>query len=331
MRAVQMLGGSKLIVKDYPDPKPQPGEVLVEIKASGLCGSELKRFKKEGLVQDMNGGHESAGVVVEANDCKHIKPGDRVGIHAVRGCGECEWCVKGMYTYCDHKLPVSGGTHAELFTAPEHVCAKLPEDVSFDVGMLLSGDGLGVPFHANKRLQTRGGDTACVVGLGPIGLGNVLVQAFMGAEVIAVDLNPYRIDYAKKLGAAHGVNASEADPFEVVKDLTHGRLADICIEAVGCPDTLKLALRCVGKAGTVMACGEQGDVPVNVSSDLIRRDIALLGSWFYHFCEFGEMLQLYHRGLRVADLISHRYPLARAAEAFDEFAAGRAAKVVLEP
>ena len=330
MRAVQILGDSKLTVKEYPDPEPQPGEVLIQVKASGLCGSELKWFRKEGHVQDMNGGHEAAGVVVAACGCKHLEEGDPVGIHAVRGCGECEWCVKGMYTYCDAKLPVSGGTHAELFTAPEHVCAKLPDDVPFEVGMLLSGDGLGVPFHVNTRLQTRGGDVVCVVGLGPIGLGNVLVQSFVGAEVIAVDVNPYRVELAKKLGAAHGVDASQADPFEVVQGLTHGRLADVCIEAVGHPDTLKLALRCVGKAGTVMACGEQGDVPVNVSSDLIRRDIALIGSWFYHFSEFGDMLQLCRRGLRAGELITHRFDLDDAQQAFDLFAAGKAGKVVLE-
>jgi len=326
-----MIGDGKLTIKEYPDPEPQPGEVLVQIKASGVCGSELKWFKKEDNVQDMNGGHESAGVVVAVNGAKTLQVGDRVGVHAVRGCGECEWCQKGMYTYCDHKLPSSGGTHAELFAAPEHVCAKLPDDVSFDVGVLLSGDGLGVPYHANARLRTRGGDVVCVVGLGPIGLGHVLVQSFMGAEVIAIDLNPLRIEYAKKLGAAHGVNGAEVEPFDAVRDITHGRLADICIEAVGHPDTLKLALKCVGKAGTVMACGEQGDVPVIVSQDLIRRDIALIGSWFYHFCEFGDMVQLYRRGLRVADLISHHYSLTDAQEAFDEFAAGRTAKVILEP
>ncbi len=331
MRAVQMLGAGKLVVKEYPDPRPGPGEVLIQMKASGLCGSELKWFRKEDHVQEMNGGHEGAGVVVEANECKHLQPGDRVGIHAVRGCGECEWCLKGMYTYCDNKLPVKGGMHAELFTAPEHVCVKLPEDVSFEVGVLLSGDGLGVPYHANSRLRTRGGDVVCVVGLGPIGLGHVLIQSFVGAEVIAIDLNPYRVDYAKKLGAAHGVVSGQQDPYEAVKEITHGRLADVCIEAVGLPETLKLALQCVGKAGSVMVCGEQGDVSVNVSSELIRRDIALIGSWFYHFCEFADMLQLYRRGLRVGDLISHRFPLARAQEAFDEFAAGHTAKVILEP
>ena len=330
MRSVQMLGHGKVAVKDVPDLRPEPGEVLIEVRASGLCGSELKGLKRD-EAQQSNGGHEVAGVVVEANGTKHLKTGDRVGVHAVRGCGQCEWCAAGKYTYCDHKLPGGPGTHAELTTAPEHVCVKLPEDVPFDVGVLLSGDGLGVPYHVNTRLATRGGEVVCVIGLGPIGLGNVLVQAFVGAEVIAVDVNPYRMGLAKNLGAAHGVDASQADPFEAVRDITHGALAHKCVEAVGHPDTLQLALRCVGKRGMVMACGEQGDVAVNVSHDLIRRDIALAGSWFYHFSEFGDMLQLYRRGLRVADLITHRFSLEDAQEAFDMFAAGKTGKAMLEP
>lgn len=330
MRTVRMLGNAKVAVVDVPDLCPEPGEVLVQVKASGLCGSELKGFKgPDG--QETNGGHEVAGVVAEANGTKHLKVGDRVGVHAVRGCGQCEWCVQGQYTYCDSKLPMGPGTHAEFITAPEHVCAKLPDDVPFGVGVLLSGDGLGVPYHANTRLETRGGDVVCVIGLGPIGLGNVLVQSFVGAEVIAVDIQPHRIDLAKGLGAAHGVNAGETDPFEAVNELTHGALAHKCIEAVGHVDTLQLALRCVGKRGMVMACGEQGDVPVNVSRDLIRRDIALAGSWFYHFCEFGNMVQWYRRGLRVEDLITHHFGLDDAQEAFDLFAAGKTGKAMLEP
>ena len=330
MRSVQLLGEGKVAVRDIPDPQPQRGEVLVQVRASGLCGSELKGLKAPGE-RESNSGHEVAGVVVEANGVRHLKPGDRVGVHAVRGCGQCEWCAAGQYTYCDHKLPAGAGTHAELLTAPEHVCLKLPDDVPFDVGVLLSGDGLGVPYHANTRLETRGGQVVCVIGLGPIGLGNVLVQAFVGAEVIACDVNPHRVGLAKALGAAHGVDAAETDLFERVQDITHGALADSCIEAVGHPDTLMLALRCVGKRGMVMACGEQGEAPLNVSRDLIRRDIALAGSWFYHISEFGAMLRWYRRGLRVADLITHHFELERAQEAFDAFVAGETGKVMLEP
>jgi len=223
------------------------------------------------------------------------------------------------------------GTHAELIAAPDHVCLKLPDDVPFDVGVLLAGDGIGVPYHVSRRLSTKGGDVVCVIGVGPIGLGNTMMQAFLGGEVIAIDINDYRLSLAKELGATHTINPQNFDPVEVVGDITNGMFADKCIEAVGRPETVKLALKLVGKAGIVMAVGEQGDVPVNIGGDLIRRDITLMGSWFYHYAEYPEMVDLYHRGLPVAKMITDHFPLTEAQAAFTKFANGQAGKVMLEP
>jgi threonine dehydrogenase-like Zn-dependent dehydrogenase len=207
----------------------------------------------------------------------------------------------------------------------------LPDDVPFDVGVLLTGDGMGVPYHVSKRLNTKGGDFVCVVGVGPIGLGNAMMQSFLGAEVIAIDINDYRLSLAQQFGAAHAVNSKQTDPIEAVKEITHGMLADKCIEAVGRPETVKLALKLVGKAGAVVTLGEQGDVPVNISGDLIRRDIALMGSWFYHYSEYPAIVDLYRRGLPVAKLITDHFPLTEAQAAFTKFSKGQAGKVMLEP
>lgn len=324
-----MLGQSRVAVEEYPDPQPGEGEVLIQIQASGLCGSELHGYRAE-QGQPFNGGHEAMGVIVEARNTRYLKAGDRVGLHAVWGCGHCRWCASGRYTYCDERRGTPG-THAELLAAPEHVLLELGDDIPNDVGVLLSGDGLGVPYHVNTRLNTRGGEVVCVIGVGPIGLGNVLLQSFLGAEVIAVDLNDYRLRLAMELGAKHTVHSGEADPVEAVREITSGVLADKCVECVGRPETLQLSLRLVGKAGTVMAVGEQGDVPVNISEGLIRRDLSLLGSWFFHYREFHPMADLYRRGLRVEKLVTHRFPLGQAGTAFEEFAAGRTGKVLLEP
>ncbi|MBI3922461.1 MAG: zinc-binding dehydrogenase [Armatimonadetes bacterium] len=324
-----MLGQSQVTVEDFPDPRLGEGEVLIRIQASALCGSELHGYRGD-TGQEFNGGHEAMGVVAEALHTRYLKPGDRVGIHAVWGCGQCRWCASGRYTFCDQRRGTPG-THAELVSAPEHVLLKLEEDISDEVGVLLSGDGLGVPYHVSTRLNTRGGDVVCVIGAGPIGLGNVLIQSFLGAEVVVIDLNDYRLGLARDLGAKHTVNSQTDDAVEAVRQITSGSLADKCIECVGRPETLKLALRLVGKAGTVMAVGEQGDVPLSISEDLIRRDITLMGSWFFHYCEFGAMVNLYRRGLRVDKLVTHRFPLEEAPLAFSEFSAGRTGKVVLQP
>jgi propanol-preferring alcohol dehydrogenase len=185
--------------------------------------------------------------------------------------------------------------------------------------------------HVAHRLGTRGGDLVCIVGAGPIGLGNTLVQAFLGAEVIVVDVNDYRLELARKCGARHILNSRETNVVDAVRDVTDGRFADKCIEAVGRAETLRLALQVVGKAGTVAAVGEQGEVPIHVSEGLIRRDITLVGSWFYHYSEYPDILDLYRRGLDAGRLITHRFPLVEAVDAFGMFAAGRAGKVILKP
>jgi len=329
MLALQYLGNKEVALRELPMPQPAEGQVLIEVKASGLCGSEMHAFCKDGAAES-NGGHEVAGIVAESGDSQRLTEGDRVGVHAVWGCGTCRWCMAGKYTYCDSRSGL-GGAHAEFVAAPEHCCLKLDADVPFDVGVLLTGDGLGVPYHANTRLQTRGGEVVCVIGVGPIGLGNVLIQSFAGAEVIAVDLSEHRLEIARQLGAKHAINPEKDDPLEAVRTITNGLLADKCIEAVGRPETLALALKAVGKAGAVMAVGEQGEVKISPASDLIRRDITLMGSWFYHIAEYPAMVDLFHRGLNVAGLITHHFPLASAQEAYTQFTSGVTGKVMLEP
>jgi len=329
MLSVQLLGNSKVTVKEYPDPVLTGNQILIKVKDSGICGSEMHAFLGPNP-QAFNGGHEVTGVVIDSGKSQRFKVGDRVGVHAVWGCGNCRWCMAGQYTYCDNRSGVSG-THAELVSAPDHVCLKLPDDVPFDVGVLLTGDGMGVPYHVSKRLNTKGRDFVCIVGVGPIGLGNAMMQSFLGAEVIAIDINNYRLSLAKEFGVAHTVNSKQTDPVEAVKEITHGMLADKCIEAVGRQETVKLALKLVGKAGIVVTLGEQGDVPVNISGDLIRRDITLMGSWFYHYSEYPAIVDLYRRGLPVAKLITDHFPLTEAQVAFTKFANGQAGKVMLEP
>ena len=329
MLGVQILGNEKVTVKDYPEPVQNQGEILIQIKASGICGSEMHGYRGQ-TSQPFNGGHEAAGVVIDAGSSTQFKVGNHVGVHAVWGCGDCRWCEVGKYTFCDHRSTCPG-THAELIAAPEHTCLKLPEDIPFDIGVLLTGDGMGVPYHVSQRLNSREGEVVCVIGAGPIGLGNTVIQSFGGGEVIVIDMNPYRLSLAESCGAAHTINSWEVDPLEAVSEITQGMLADKCIEAVGRPETLKLALKLVGKAGTVMAIGEQGDVPISPSSDLIRRDITLAGSWFYHYSEYPSMRDLYRRGLPIGQVITDHFPLLEAQAAFSKFANGQAGKVILEP
>jgi threonine dehydrogenase-like Zn-dependent dehydrogenase len=198
------------------------------------------------------------------------------------------------------------------------------------VGVLLTGDGLGVPYHTSRKIASPDIQTVAVFGVGPIGLGNVLLQAYLGRRVIAIDLSETRLGIAERLGASSVVHAREVEPVERVRALTGGAGADVCIEAAGRPETALACFAAVRTAGTVVLIGEQGALPLSPSDHFIRRDITAVGSWFYHFSEYGAMLALYRNGLRVADLISHRYPFAEAAAAFELFASARSAKVLLD-
>lgn len=330
MRQVKFLGNSRVEVVVVADPAPKENECLVKLLASGICGSELHSYNSE-KGHPTNPGHEVAGEVLQAPAYSKLRPGDRVGIHAVFGCGKCEWCQQGKYTYCPQKMGGLSGCHADLVTAPEHCCLKLPDDVPADVGVLLTGDGLGVPYHCSLRMNTKGGDFVLVMGVGPIGLGNVMMQAFLGVEVIAVDIVDERLSLARELGARHTLNSKYTDVVSAVRDITKGAMCAATINCVGHEDGLRTCIKCTAVRGVAMNLGGVGNMTLNISGDLCYRDISLMGSWFYHVCEFPEMVKLYRRGMPVAKLITHRFPLAQAANAYKEFVSGITGKVILVP
>ena len=330
MRQVKFLGNSRVAVVEAPDPRPKERQVLIKRHASGICGRELGAYRSE-RGHPSNLGHEVTGEVLEAPEQSRFEPGDRVGIHAEWGCGSCPWCLQGAYTYCEDRLGTLEGAHADLVVAPDHCCLKLPDDVPDDVGVLLTSDGLGVPYHCSQRIKTRGGDFVLVVGAGPIGLGNILLQAFRGAEVIALDIQDERLKLARELGARHAINVAQIDAVVAVRDITEGAMCAATINAVGAEQGLRTCIRCTAVGGLIMNLGQVGPMDLNITGDLASRDLSLIGSSFYHFREFPEMVKLYRRGLPVAKLITHRFPLSEADRAYREFVDGATGKVILVP
>ena len=331
MRSVRFVGNSGVEMVDVAEPAPGPDEVTVRTIHSALCGSELHCYREHGA-ENGNSGHEGLGRVVElGKNVKHLRVGDRVGVSAVAGCGDatCAYCARGQSTYCP-KFKVTSSMHAEYFKAPARSCLPIPDDIPDDAAVLLSGDGFGVPYHTSRKTLEADVRTVAIFGMGPVGLGNAMMQAHMGREVIAVDLSPYRLDYAKKLGAAHSINVKDGDAVEAIRQFTGGRGADVCIEAAGRPDTLKQCFAAVRTAGKVVINGEQQSVQLSPSNDFIRRDITAVGSWFFQIGEFDQMVDTYRKGLDVRKLVSHVLPGEDAAEAFETFAAGKSAKVLLD-
>ncbi|HVF09721.1 MAG TPA: zinc-binding dehydrogenase [Abditibacteriaceae bacterium] len=328
MKYVQLLGDSQIAVQERPRPSPKRGEVLIQTVVSALCGSEMKSYRTIGYDAG-NVGHEAAGIVAELGQgVTTLQIGQRVGVSTIAGCGACEYCHKGQYTWCDdHKF--YDNMHAEYFVAAALACHVLPDDVSWDVGVLITGDGMGVPYHTSRKIAADDIEHVAGFGLGPVGLGHVLMQKYLGRRVIGIDRSSTRLQLARELGAASIIAVEEnSDVAFQIRVLTQGRGADVCIEAAGVPATVHYCFDSVRKGGIVVFNGEQGALELSPSSDFIRRDITAVGSWFYHFHEYKAMLDLFRRGLPVASLITHRLPLAQAADAYRAME-GESGKVLL--
>ena len=330
MRSLKLEGEGRCRLVEVPDPVPGPGQVVIRTTASALCGSELKPYRGAGVAAG-NSGHEAMGRVEALGDgVEGLRLGDRVGVSAIAGCGQpdCDACRQGQSTWCPH-FRFTGGMHAERFVTWATGCLPLPADVPDDAGVLVSGDGFGVPYHTSRKLTSPEVRRVAVFGLGPIGLGQVLLQSYLGREVMAIDVNPDRLGLAERLGAAVRIAAREQDPVAAVRAATGGRGADVAIEAAGVPETARQCFRAVRTGGMVVFNGEQPAVELSPSDDFIRRDVQAVGAWFFQVGEFTEMVRLYRAGCDVTRLITHRYAFEDAPEAFAAFAAGRTGKVLL--
>jgi threonine dehydrogenase-like Zn-dependent dehydrogenase len=328
MKIVHQQGGSKVAIVDVPTPNPGPGQVLVKTVASALCGSEMGVYRKDGLAAG-NLGHEAVGVVAEIGEgVTGIKRSQRVGVSAIAGCGQCEECQNGRFTWCNDRQFI-GNMHAEFILAPALACQPLPDDLPWDAAALVAADGLGVPYHTSTKLRHPDIQTIAVFGLGPIGLGTVLLQKFLGRTVFGIDHSPERLVLAERLGATVLAANDGTDVTQWLRERTAGRGPDVCLEAAGVPATVRGCFASVRTGGRVVFNGEQPALELSPSEDFIRRDITAFGSWYFHFCEFPEMLALYRKGLAVESLITHRFPLEDAAEAYRVMAEGKSGKVLL--
>ena len=328
MKSLCIDGNGKVHIEEKDTPRPAPDQVLVKTAVSAVCGSELKAYRGDGMARG-NSGHEAAGTVVEIGKAvEGISVGQRVGVSAVVGCGDCPYCAKGQYTWCAN-WSFFPNMHAEQFVIPARGCHSLPDEVCWSVGALLTGDGLGVPYHTSTKLTDDDIETVVVWGLGPIGLGNVLVQAHAGRRVVGVDLVDARRQLATVCGAAHALDGAAENVIDQIRDLTDGEGADAAVEAVGRPETVKQCIAAVRKGGKVVLNGEQPSVELSPSNDFIRRDITVAGAWYYHFHEFSSMLDLYRNGLPVERLITDSFAFADAAKAFAAFAGASTGKVML--
>ncbi len=315
MRALRLRGDGRVEIAEAAVPQPRDGEALVRVECSALCGSERAAVRGR---MDGNAGHEACGVVVSAPASAAVRAGDRVGVSAIRGCGECAACAAGVETRCERGPQVQVGMHAEYVTAAVRTLRALPDGTDAVTGALLTGDALGVPARALRRAPAQAGDRVVVLGLGPVGLAHVMVRASQGCEVIGVDPLPLRREMAMQLGAAAVLDPEEAPP-----------PARLVIEATGVPAVVDRAFDLAEPGGTVLQSGECGSATIRPSQSVVHREVSYVGAWYYAGEDYPAMLELQRRGLDVRRLVSHEFRAEEAQTAFDAFLRGETAKVVL--
>ncbi len=345
MRGVVFTGNSTLALTEFKDPEPGPNDVVLEIKASGMCGSDLKLYRPPagaafaalGLKDSgvpIIAGHEPCGVVAAVGhdvDQRVTKVGDRVTLHHYAGCNACAQCRTGWTQMCEKGAVVYGvtgnGGHAPYMRAAATTVVGLPSDISFTTGAAISC-GTGTAFGALVRLDVSARDTIAVFGQGPVGLSATQLAAAMGARVIAVDVSGERALRAKEFGASDVIDASTTDPVEAIGALTGGKGVSKSLDTSGSAAGRSGAVRCAGLWGVVCFVGEGGDVTLNVSPEIIRKQLTIVGSWTLSSAGQADCVRfIAERGLDVDKLFTDRWTLDQAEEAyqaFDKQAAGKA-------
>jgi threonine dehydrogenase-like Zn-dependent dehydrogenase len=339
MRGVVFLGDRKLELREFPDPAPGPGEAVIAMKASGMCGSDLHPYRASragggaaaslglgGSGEPVIAGHEPCGVVaaVGAGVTDAIaRVGDRVMVHHYKGCGRCKHCRVGWSQLCRQGVTVYGvtghGGHAKYMTVPASTVVPLPDGLTFEEGAAVSC-GTGTAYGALKRLDISGRDTLAVFGQGPVGLSATLLGVAMGARVIALDVIAERRQLAKDLGADVVLDPSQVDPVAALRDLTHGDGVEATLDCTGHPDARRAAVRAVDTWGRACFVGEGGNVTLDVSPDLLRRQVTVIASWTFSTVGQWECARfIADRKLSLGKLLTHRFTLDQADAAYKLF------------
>ncbi len=333
MRAAFFRGDGVIELCDVPRPAPQPGELLIQVAANGVCGSDRKILRGGfGHIP----GHEVAGTVVEATEGCETPVGARVAVYIPRHCGECVYCQAGRGNLCPHKKGLLGwatdGGYAEYMIIPDRNALRLDDRLSFEQGVLLL-DTIGTSSHGLRLADCESAQSALVIGAGPVGMGAIAYLSAMGVpEVYVSELSSYRLGIAESYEAIP-INAGSEDVAARIRAAQpYG--VDLVVEAVGSLPTIWQSFDLVKPGGAISLVGEYwGQVELErPKSEWMINDIHLIRSFYFTIPEFHENQQLILDGtLRVEPLASHRFPLAELRAAYDAFLSGDTVKVMVSP
>jgi threonine dehydrogenase-like Zn-dependent dehydrogenase len=325
MIGIVFLGDRQTELREFPDPAPGPRDVILEIKASGMCGTDLHAYRRAPLGTDPSiAGHEPCGVVVELGNQvtdREAKIGARVMVHHYDGCGVCRHCKTGWSQLCDEGPIVYGsgdghGAHARYMLVAAHTLIPLPDDLSFLTGAAISC-GTGTAYGALKRVGLEGDETLAVFGQGPVGLSATQFGAAMGARVIAVETSPERRQLALEKGADVVLDPGAVDPVSAIQDLTHGEGAHKVIETAGAAAARTAAVKGTRKWGVACFVASSGEVTLDVGPDLTFRQVTIMGHWTFSKTGQADCARFVSdRKIDVDSLFTHQWTLEQAEHAY---------------
>lgn len=323
MRAAVLTEPRRVVCREMPAPPPGPGEVQIRTVWCGICGSELHAYhglhKKR--IPPVVMGHEVSGVVCAVNETvRRLKPGDRVTVVPMYGCGHCPECLRGETSLCAQKIilgsPQWPGAFGEYFTAPESVVLKLPPEVTMERAALI--EPLAVGLHAVRTAGIRPGDRVAVLGAGAIGLSALLMAKQAGAALLlATDILPFHLQLAQKLGATHTADARDEQALSASMDACGADGGfDAVIVAAPVPSLVEQAVRLTRKQGKILLAA-MFDHPVPLDVEALRGgERWFSGTSMYFESDFERVIRLLQGGLDPSPLVTHRMALSEAPEAF---------------
>lgn len=342
MKGAILPGNSTVEIKEFDIPKPGPGQVLIQTKASTICGSDIRCIYKEhtgkgpeGYIPGMIAGHEPCGIIVEeGTNLKRFKKGDRVIVYHISGCGVCYDCRRGYYISCksEHRKAYGwqrDGGMAPYILADEKDLILLPDELTYKDGAQVAC-GFGTVYEAFEKIGVNGNDAVLVTGLGPVGLAALMIAKALGAnQLIGVEINPYRIELAKKLGLVDYVFTPE-NAVEEIRKVTGGKGVEKALDASASVGGRRIAIQATREWGKIVFVGEGGSCTFLPSEELLHGQKTIYGSWVTSLWKMEDLVErLVKWGIHPEELITHEFALEDAAEAYALMTQGDCGKVAV--
>ncbi|MGY8712321.1 MAG: galactitol-1-phosphate 5-dehydrogenase [Verrucomicrobiia bacterium] len=321
MKSMMLIEAKRLEIQDSPIPDYNENEVLIRVKACGICGSDVHGYDGSSgrRIPPLIMGHEAAGVIEACGSgVKGFEKGDRVTFDSTVYCGDCSYCKKGQVNLCDNRMVLGvscgdyrrNGAFAEFVAVPFHILYQLPNEFPFEHAAMI--EAVSVAVHAVGRINFNPGDISLVVGTGMIGL--LVIQAIKEAgcdQVIAVDMDEDRLSLAKELGATQTINSKKVEVVEAILEQTEGQGVEVSFEVAGISSTIQLAINSVRKGGSVVLVGNLASEVQFPLQSVVTREISLFGT-----CasagEYPKCIELMASGVIKVD------PLISAKDSLDE-------------